>query len=292
VELTRQGRRVRISFDELTEAERASGRYTIVQVGHQPNDVGGMQVGLWGYWFGAEYWDGHREIRANDAGNLAAYRWLRDVMTTYGLDQLKNFGASFGQSQSSASPFLAGKGAMVVQGPWYPNFIENFAPGLEWGVTAFPAAPGVSDEAPLTLVISDMLVIPRGAKHPREAFEFLLYTQRRDVAEKLATLQRKFTALREVSPEFIAQHPNPAVSFFSELARSPNVRAVPRLSIWRDYEIELSVAAMNVRFLLKTPEEALADVQERVEWRFARVLRRWDLVQDERLAEWREYARW
>ena len=292
VELLRDGQRVRLSFDQLTEEERASGRYEIVQIGHQPNDVGGMQVGLWGYWFGGKYWDEDRQITANHPGIVAAYQWLRDNMVTYGVDALRNFGASFGQSQSAASPFLAGKGAMVVQGPWYPNFIENYAPGLEWGVAPFPAAPGVADDAPMTLIISDMLVIPRGAKHPREAFEFLRYTQRREVAEKLARLQRKFTALRDVSPEFLAQHPNPAAHFFSDLARSPNARAVPRISIWRDYEIELSVAAMNVRFLIKSPEDALRDAQDRVQWRFDRVMRRWDIVQDERLEEWREHARW
>ena len=83
-----------------------------------------------------------------------------------------------------------------------------------------------------------------------------------------------------------------AIGFFSELSRSPNARADPRISIWRDYEIEMSVAALNVRFLLKTPEAALAEVQNRVQWRFDRLLRRWDVVGEERRAEWREYARW
>jgi multiple sugar transport system substrate-binding protein len=292
VELQRNGRRVRLSFNELTEAERQSGRYAIVQIGHQPSDVGGMQVSLWGYWFGAKYWDGDRRILANDEGNLAAYRWLRDAVTEYGVDQLKDFGAGFGLSVSSSGPFLAGKSAMVMQGPWYPNFIEKYAPDLEWGVVPFPALPGVADGAPMTLIISDMLVIPRGAKHPREAFEFLRYTQVQKVAEKLASLQRKFTALREVSPGFIKNNPNPAIGFFSELSRSPNARTVPRISMWRDYEIEMSVAAVNVRFLLKTPEQALAEVQKRVQWRFDRVLRRWDIVRDDRRAEWREHAHW
>jgi maltose-binding protein MalE len=181
---------------------------------------------------------------------------------------------------------------MVMQGPWLPNFIEKYAPDLEWGVTPYPATPGVADDAPMTLIISDMLVIPRGASHPREAFEFLRYIQRREVNEKLAKLQRKFTALREVSPEFIANHPNPAIKFFTALSRSPNARAVPRLAIWRDYDTEMSVAAMSVRFLLKTPEEALAEVQKRVQWRLDRVIRRWDIVKDERVAEWRERERW
>jgi len=62
--------------------------------------------------------------------------------------------------------------------------------------------------------------------------------------------------------------------------------------MWRDYDIEMSVAAMSVRYLLKSPEDALAEVQKRVQWQFDRVLRRWDVVGDERLAEWREYERW
>lgn len=292
VELLRNGRRVRIGFDEMTPAERNSGRYAIMQVGHLPYDVGGMNVSCWGYWFGAKYWDGQRHILANDAGNLAAYRWLRDTTTAFGADQLKDFGATFGLSQSAQSPFIAGKAGMVTQGPWLPNFIEKYAPDLEWGVTAFPAAPGVSDHAPMTLVISDMLVIPRGARHPHEAFQFLLYTQRQEVAEKLAGLQRKFTALREVSPDFIKHHPNPAIGFFVELSRSPAARSTPRMSMWRDYDIEMSVAAMSVRYLLKSPEDALTEVQKRVQWQFDRVLRRWDVVGDERLAEWREYERW
>jgi ABC-type glycerol-3-phosphate transport system substrate-binding protein len=292
VELERAGRRVRIGFDELTAAERTSGRYEIVQIGHQPNDVGGMQVSCWGYWFGAKYWDGDGHILANSAANVAAYTWLRDAMTAYGEDQMKDFAASYGLSQSAQSPFLAGRAAMVVQGPWLPNFIEKYAPGLEWGVTPFPARPGVSDDAPMTLVVSDVLVIPRGAKHPHEAFEFLRYTQRQEVAEKLARLQRKFTALREVSPEFLRDNPNPAVRFFAKLARSPGARFVPRLSIWRDYDNEMSVAAQNVRFLVKSPQAALDEVQKRVQWRFDRVLRRWAIVGDERLAEWRENERW
>ncbi|HVU23253.1 MAG TPA: ABC transporter substrate-binding protein [Opitutus sp.] len=292
VELERNGRRVRVSFEDLAPAERDGGRYAIVQIGHQPNDVGGMNVSCWGYWFGAKYWDGDGHILANSPGNLAALQWLRDAMTTYGVNQMQDFAASYGMSQSAQSPFISGRAAMVMQGPWLVNFIEKYAPDLEWGVTAFPAAPGVADGAPMTLVISDMLVIPRGAKHPHEAFEFLRYTQRQDVAEKLARLQRKFTALREVSPSFFAHHPNPAIHFFADLARSPEARAVPRLTIWRDYDIEMTVAATDVRFLLKTPRAALDDVQKRVQWRFDRVMRRWNIVGDERLAEWRENEQW
>ncbi len=291
VEVERNNRRVRVPFDQLSDTERTRRHYRIVQVGHLPSDAG-MYVSAWGFWFGARYFDGDRRILADDAGNLAALRWMRDIVLTYGVDQLREFSASFGQSQSSQSPFLAGQAAMVMQGPWLPNFIEKFSPGMEWGVAPCPAAPGVSDHAPVTLAESDVVVIPRGAKHPREAFEFIRYLQRQEVAEKLARLQRKFTALREVSPDFVANHPNPAIGEFIKLARSPGAHFLPRLSMWREYEIEMSIASMRVRYLLMTPEEALAEVQKRVQWRYNRILRRWDIVKDERLEEWRELADW
>ncbi len=292
VELERNGQRVQVPFDGLTDAERAAQRYVIVQVGHLPYDDGLIYPSAWGYWFGAKLYDGEDRILADDPGNLAAFRWLRDTVLTYGLDNLRDFGASYGLSQTSRSPFLAGKEAMVVQGPWLVNFIQRYAPDLDWGVAPCPAMPGVSDHAPMTLVESDVVVIPRGAPHPREAFAFIRYLQRQEVAEKLARLQRKFTALRDVSPGFVAGHPNPAIGFFIQLARTPAARFLPRLSFWREYDIEMSVAADRVRNLLATPQAALAEVQQRVQWRCDRVHQRWLLVRHERLAEWREHERW
>ena len=291
VEVERGGHIARVPFDQLTDAERTSRRYTITQVGHMPADAG-MFISAWGLWFGAKYYDGDRRILANDAGSLAAYRWVRDIVQTYGLDNLRDFGAAYGQSQTSQSPFLAGNAAMVVNGPWLKNFVDKYAPDIEWGVAACPAAPGVADDAPRTLVVSDMVVIPRGSKHPREAFEFICYLQRQEVAEKLARAQQKFTALREVSPDFISHHPNPAIGTFIELARSPNAVPVPRLSNWREFDIEMTIAAMRVRYLLMSPEDALAVVQQRMQWRHDRIMRRWDIVQNERLAEWRENEHW
>ncbi|HMD60219.1 MAG TPA: ABC transporter substrate-binding protein [Opitutaceae bacterium] len=291
VEIERAGRRVRVSFADLTADEREGRHFTLVQVGHLPQDAG-MYVSEWGFWFGARYYDGERRILADDAGSLAAYQWLRKTAQTYGVDNLRDFGGSFGIQQSGQTPFLGGFEAMVVQGPWWPNFIEKYAPGLEWGAAPCPAAEGVAGGEPLTVAQTDVVVIPRGAQHPREAFEFIRYLQRQDVAEKLARSQRKFTALSRVSEGFLASHPNPAIRLFISLARSPGARALPRLSIWHEYNEEMSVAAERVLNLSYTPAAALADVQERVQWKLDRVERRWDAVGRERMAEWRSYDAW
>ena len=291
VEIERGGHRVRVSFADLTPAERDGHHFTLVQLGHLPQDAG-MYTSAWGFWFGARYYDGDRRILANDAGNVAAYQWLRDTSEAYGVDNLRDFGGSFGIQQSGQTPFLGGFEAMVVQGPWWPNFIQKYSPGLEWGVAACPAADGVGGGAPLTVAQTDVIVIPRGAEHPREAFEFIRYLQRREVAEKLAASQQKFTALREVSEGFLAHHPNPAIRLFISLARSPGARALPRLSIWHEYNAEMSVATERVLNLSYTPAAALAEVQERVQWKLDRLERRWDAVGSQRMAEWRAYDNW
>jgi multiple sugar transport system substrate-binding protein len=291
VDIERNGQEVRVSFADLTAEERAARHYNLVQIGHLPQDAG-MFVSAWGYWFGSRFYDGDRRILASDAGNLAAFRWLWNTAETYGVENLRNFKAGFGVSQSGQSPFLGGIEAMIVQGPWMPNFIDKYAPGLEWGVTACPAADGVAGGAPVTVAQCDVVVIPKGAAHPREAFAFICYLQRQEVAEKLARSQQKFTALRDVSAGFLVKHPNPAIGLFMELARSPGACFVPRLSIWHEYDAEMAVATERVLNLRTPPEAALAEVQDRVQWKLDRVMRRWDAVGRERLAEWRAYDRW
>ena len=144
----------------------------------------------------------------------------------------------------------------------------------------------------MTLAQCDVVAIPRGASHPKEAFEFICYLQRQEVAEKLARAQQKFTALRSVSPGFIEHHPNPAIGLFLALSRSPAARSVPRLSIWHEYDAELAVARERVLSLRFSSADALREVQELVQWRLDRVMRRWDVVGAERVAEWRAYEDW
>lgn len=291
VEIERAGKRVRISFEDLTPQERGGRKYSLVQVGHLPQDAG-MFLSGWGAWFGAQFFDGERRILADDPGNVAAYGWLRHTAQTYGVENLRGFIEGFGVAQSAQTPFLGGSEAMVVQGPWMPNFISQFAPGIEWGAAACPAADGVGGGSPVTLAQCDVVVIPHGARHPKEAFKFICYLQRQDVAEKLARSQQKFTALRNVSVEFLKNHPNPSIKLFIELSRSPGARYVPRLSIWHEYDAELAVARERVLNMRMEPAEALKEAQERVQWKFDRVMRRWDAVGKERVAEWRGYDEW
>lgn len=284
VEVSRHGETVRVRFDELTEAEREAKDFSLVQLGHSPK-VPGMFIEMWGYWFGGALWDGDRQITATSEQNIEAFNWYASYSQKYGRRNLDKFGASFGIDASSQNPFLNGQVAMVLQGVWMYNFIDQFAPGMRWGAAAFPSALP-EGSADVTLIEADVLVIPRGANHPDEAFEFIRYVNSQGPMEKLCMGQRKFSPLTQVSDSFVSNHPNPSIQVFIDLANSPNAVVVPRLSIWNEYKDEMLVAADRIYTGVATVEQALGDAQNRIQRRLDRVMRRWDRVQDDRLAEW------
>ncbi len=290
VEVERDGEPVRMRFAEMTAEERAQKRFTIVQMGHLPQEPGWWST-MWGYWFGGRLWDGERTIMAMSEENQAAFAWVRGYAEKYGVDNMRSFGASFGNFSSPQNAFLSERVAMEIQGVWMYNFIEKYAPHLEWGAAPFPSVdPEVLPD--VTIAECDVLVVPRGSPHPKEAFEFIRYVNTRAGLEKLNLGQRKFSPLVECSENFVSEHPNPAIETFIALARSPNARHVPRLSFWFEYRDELSTVNDRVLALMATPEEALSDVQKRVEWKGRRVWRRWDMIGEERLKDWRSYDAW
>ncbi len=279
-----------VRYPELTEAEKAGLDFEILQMGHLPQEPG-WWIALWPYWFGGRLWDGDRRITADEAPAREALEWMASYSRKYGVKNIRMFGASNGNFSSPQNPFLAGRVAMELQGVWMHNFIEKFAPRLDWGAAAFPSVdparwPGV------TLIECDVLCIPKGARHPREAFAFIQYVNTQPVMEKLCLGQRKFSPLAECSGDFRARHPNPHIGVFIELARSPNACYVPRLAVWNEYRDEMLVATDRILSLAADPEQVSQQVQRRVQWKFDRVLRRWDLIQEARQKEWEDHDRW
>jgi len=290
VEVEREGGTSRVRFTELTPEEREQKRFSIVQMGHLPQEPGWWST-MWGYWFGGRLWDGKRTVTAQSDENRAAFAWVRSYAEKYGVDNMRSFGASFGSFSSPQNAFLSERVAMEIQGVWMYNFIEKYAPHLEWGAAPFPSIdPETLPD--VTIAECDVLVVPRGSPHPKEAFDFIRYVNSQGAMEKLNLGQRKFSPLARYSEEFVREHPNPAIATFIALARSPNARHVPRLSFWFEYRDELSTVNDRVLALMATPDEALADVQKRVEWKGRRVWRRWDMIGEGRLKDWRSYDAW
>jgi len=263
------------------------GNFT--QMGFLPTDPGWWGP-FWGFWFGGELADPDGErILCDSPENIRAFEWFQSYVEDYDYRKVRFFEATYrGQFASPSNSFMAERVAMQLQGVWMAAFIREHGPDLDWAVAPFPSET-YSPDAPGTVVESDILVIPRGARHVEEAWDFIRFVQRQRNMEDLCLGQGKFSPLREVSEEFYARHPNPFIRTFRRLAESPNAKAVPRIGVWSEYRDEVAAAVQSIWTAGDDPVDvgaALGRVKERIQPKLDRANRRWETVKDERMKEW------
>ncbi|MBN1342025.1 MAG: extracellular solute-binding protein [Phycisphaerae bacterium] len=247
-----------------------------VQMGFLPTEPGWFNWGLCA-WFGGKLMDPERGITADDPGDLAALEWFCSYAEKYGLNRIDRFQGGFGNFSSPENAFFNGKIAMELQGVWLANFIAQYAPkGFDWDAGPFPAVKPTKD--PITEADADVICIPAGSRHPREAFQFIAYLQSQEGMELLCREQWKHSPLSKVSAAFYASHPNKRIKLFYDLAWSPNVMTRPRIGVWEEYEKVLTTAYDNAWQRIETPRQALAVVQRHMTRRYAA-----ELVRLERL---------
>lgn len=112
------------------------------------------------------YKHGHWDI-ANNANALKEMKWIASY-DRYPYSSISAFNASLGSL--STDPFDTGKVGFYIQGPWQIPENKTNDPSMKWGVEAVPAPPGgVTDT---TWINGNYNIIPKGSKHPKQAWEF------------------------------------------------------------------------------------------------------------------------
>lgn len=241
----------------------------IDKAGFLPSEPGWWNWG-WGYLFGGKLYDGKAKITANAPENVRAYEWVQSYSKKYGAVNLSTFKSGLGNFSSPQNGFMSGKVAMELQGVWMYNFIDKYAPEMEkpvrqWAAVPFPHPADRPDLANLTFADEDVLVIPRGAKHPDEAFEFIRFVQSQKGMELLCLGQRKHSPLKNVSRDFYRKHPNPFIKLFAELPAGKNVITPPKTGLWFELNDAMTNVFDEVTLERKTPKQALDDVTKRMQ---------------------------
>ncbi len=277
------------SIAELEEFNRKLARHrpdgTLQSIGFLPVDPPWWNAML-GDWFGGRLWDGREHVTTDSPENIAAFKWIQSYPERFGAANLLAFRDGFGNFASPQNPFLSGRVAMELQGAWIYNFIKTYAaPGFEWGAAAFPSADP-DHLKDVSIVEADVLVIPAGARHPREAFEFLKYINSQKPMEKLCMAQLKISPLKEYSPDFLRNHPNPYISTFVALAKSPNARFVPRIPTWSQYDSDMRNAVDQIWAGKADAANALREVAIRQQAALDHQRERWNRLSPELMAEW------
>ncbi|MCK6475680.1 MAG: ABC transporter substrate-binding protein [Phycisphaerales bacterium] len=227
----------------------------------------GWWTWFWGQYFGGDLYDQPTDrSTASSAINTRAYEWVATYPQRYGVKNLVALQAGLGNYGSGQNAFLSGRVAMVLQGPWLANVIARYAPSLDYAVAAPPVDESIyrADE-PISLLDSDVLMLPSGCPHPRESMEFLAFTQRPDVVEYLSTVHCKNSPLLRASDEFLANHPNRSVSVHGELAASPRAFIFPRTPAWPMFRDEMEAGFHRIWRLEDSPASVLKKVDVRMQ---------------------------
>jgi ABC-type glycerol-3-phosphate transport system substrate-binding protein len=217
----------------------------------------------WGAYFGGSLYDEATNQATTDSdANVRAYAWAQRTATALGVQRMMNFQSGLGSYASAEQPLLAGRVAMCLHGPFLVNVIKQYKPEFRFAVAPFPTEAGDSSVNPVGLVEADVLTIPRGCKHPKEAFAFIAFVQQQRVQEQLCIDHAKPTPLAASTPDYYARHPSPFIGVHEAIARSPRGFGTPATRAWNEYEALFRRAWETDIWQVRTPaREALASVR-------------------------------
>ncbi|UOK56135.1 ABC transporter substrate-binding protein [Bacillus sp. OVS6] len=140
------------------------------------------RLGLWpgvdpytfAYTFGGDFWDPSKnEVTPDDPGVVKSIQLAKDIWSEFGSENLDRFSSGLGKYMSAQNPFFIGKYAMTIDGEWLPTFIKQYAPNLNYGIAPIPYDENQPEFANSGNINTSVFYIPKGAKHPDEAWEFL-----------------------------------------------------------------------------------------------------------------------
>jgi len=229
-----------------------------LKMGFLPTEPGWFNW-TWGFYFGGRLFDEENgRITADDPRNVDALVWVKRYAERYGREKLLQFRSGFGNFDSPQNAFIDGAVSMEMQGVWFSNFIRRHRPHMEFGVAPFPTAEGVP--GPVSLVDADVITIPKGCRHPEEAWRFVEFSQRDGLAI-ICRLQGKHMPVKEPPPNFRDGHPNLELDVFEKVAASPHAFIQPRTAVWREYQHDLGTAFDHI-WNWPVPEDELPGLSD------------------------------
>ncbi|MBP88175.1 MAG: hypothetical protein CMJ64_15905 [Planctomycetaceae bacterium] len=162
--------------ERLTEVD-PQGR--VQRFGYLPDP---RRLWAWGVVFGGEFWDETQDrLRSDDEPIVAALEWMATYRERYDAGQVAAFRQGDQSLPGKTFPLLANRYAMVMDGQWRVRDIiasqqeqrRVGTPVTEYGVCSLPPPDGGRTDA--GWVNGNFFLVPRGAKNPEGAWEFMKY---------------------------------------------------------------------------------------------------------------------
>jgi len=241
----------------------------LTRIGLRPIEVGdAVMIAMYGGTFVDEN-GGRTTITADAPRNteaVAAYMHLMD--TQGGYTAVNEFTSGFGNNAGSFNPLFHGDVGMTISGEWLPYWAYRYSPTTHYDVAPLPY-PAKHPELTGTVWLTDNLFcIPSGAHHPREAWDFLAWTQSPEAQRMFASSLNNVPNTRDElhDPTLRAGAPwRHYYGRFLDLAESPTASYFPPMPVATLYQNQIGNAFDSVGYGKKQPADALRAVRVRVQ---------------------------
>lgn len=196
---------------------------------------------------------------------VAEMKWIQSY-DKYSYAKVTGFEDAFnGAAGSSEDAFDVGKAGFWLSGMWELGQIQAADPTMKFGVVPFPKAPGGRYGG--SWINGNYNIIPKGAKYPKQAFEFMAWMAGYDNAN--------WAGSHDPVGDWIPPSPkvehtkayqkflnaDPLRKKLANLEASPNDNTTPVSPVEEEYLTKIATAQQEVLTKKATPLGALRHVQ-------------------------------
>jgi len=263
----------------LSEVEADAKKMTITGSNGSYTQVGFIPTffrGIWGLAYGGRYVDASaHHITALNPRVVASVHWLADYWKTFNPDKLDRFNTGAGGYATGLDPFVAGKLGMEVAGEYLQPTLQQYGPKIDYGVAPIPYADGYPAAANLGSVGGNPLVIPRGSRHPQDAWNLIQWLETTGTE---LTVRKYYVADMQAVPELKSivfnpsLAPTPTMAAFWHYSAGQNILPWPSTPVSQEYNDAMSAAVEKIIHGQESVQAGLTGVQQQIAPQLAQAL--------------------
>ncbi len=214
------------------------------------------------YALGGDFQDSNGNLTPDNEGSRRALNLIVNYRKKFGVDKVLAINSSGGYL-SASDPFVAGKQALRIDGPWFGNTVRNVLKvKLNYGVAPLPYPEGHPELAMGGVVNASMFFIPSNAKNKEGAWKFLSWLHKKEqmvyLSRKMGWVPARKSALDDPSFKGVYDFES-----FKALAKSKNLKVFPAFASQGEYSKIIMDAFEKAELLKVTPDEALKEAQKK-----------------------------
>lgn len=252
-----------LEYARILTKRDANGEIT--QIGFIP-DYPWIDNVFWPVIFGGSWYnEASGDVTPNLPENVRSIAYQRQFYEEFGIDQIQKFRSGMGQRGTPNDPLLTGQLAMMIG--WEYNFKKERTDNGPIGIAPFPYPADRPDLEGSGMVGPRSVFIPKNAKNPDEAWEFMKYLLSKDSQVEFAIDAGVIPTVREAldDPRLTENAEMKVMWSYYEAAKSANLQGFPNSVYINEYLQALSEETEKALKGELTPQEAMDRVKEKIQ---------------------------